>query len=184
MRARKTLSIFFNLEQRHFKRIALSQLRRVDNSPLSSDHEILQECVNLYRELYSTRTSQNSPEDLEFFPKVNSVRLDEDGKASCEGPLTVSKCLESNKSPGSDGFPDEFYKVFWNDISTLFVNAINCSFQKGQLSVTQRQGIISLLPKKDKNPLFLKNWRPITLLNCNYKIASKAKGNRMKRATP
>ena len=92
--------------------------------------------------------------------------------------------MESNKSPGSDGFPAEFYKVFWNDISTLFVNAINCSFQKGQLSVTQRHGIISRLPKKDKNPLFLKNWRPITLLNCDYKIASKAIGNRMKRVLP
>ena len=50
--------------------------------------------------------------------------------------------------------------------------------------MTQRQGIISLLPKKDKNPLFLKNWRPITLLNCDYKIASKAIGNRMKRVLP
>ena len=88
------------------------------------------------------------------------------------------------KSPGSDGFPAEFYEVFWNDISILFVNAINCSFQKGQLSVTQRQGIISPLPKKDKNPLFLENWRPITLLNCDYKIASKAIGNRMKRVLP
>ena len=101
------------------------------------------------------------------------MRLDRDSKASCEGLVTVSECLgvlktkESNKSPGSDGFPAEFYKVFWNDISVLIVNSINCSFQKGQLSVTQRQGIIALLPKKDKNPLFLKNWRPITLLNCD-----------------
>ena len=50
--------------------------------------------------------------------------------------------------------------------------------------MTQRQGVISLLPKKDKNPLFLKNWRPITLLNCDYKIASKAIGNRMEQVLP
>ena len=186
----KNSKYFFNLEKWHFKRKALSQLHRADNSPLSSDHEILQECVNFYTELYSSKTPQNSQEDLEFSPRANCVRLDEDGKASCEGLLTVSECLgvlktmESNKSPGSDGFPPEFYKVLWNDISILFVNTINCSFQKGQLSVTQRQGIISLLPKKDKNPLFLKNWRPITLLNCDYKIASKAIGNRMKQVLP
>ena len=82
----KNSKYFFNLEKRHFKRKALSQLRRVDNSPLSSDHEILQECVNFYRELYSSKTSQNGQEDLEFFPKVNCVRLDKDGKASCAGP--------------------------------------------------------------------------------------------------
>ena len=69
-------------------------------------------------------------------------------------------------------------------LSPFLVNAISCSFQKGLLSVTQRQGIISLLPKKDKNPLFLKNWRPISLLNCDYKIASKAIGDRIKRVLP
>ena len=41
--------------------------------------------------------------------------------------------MEGNTSPGSDGFPVEFYKVFWNVIATAFVNAINSSYQKGQL---------------------------------------------------
>ena len=77
-----------------------------------------------------------------------------------------------------------FFRYFWNVIASPFVNAINCSFQKGQLSVTQRQSIISVLPKKDNNPLFLKKWRPISLLNCDCKIASKATGNRMKRVLP
>ena len=120
------------------------------------------------------------------------MRLDEDSKASCEGLLNVNECLnalktmEANKckSPGADGFPAEFYKVLLSDLAPFLVNAINCSFQKGLLSVTQRQGIISLLPTKDKNPLFLKNWRPISLLNCDYKIASKAIGNRIKRVLP
>lgn len=64
--------------------------------------------------------------------------------------------MEASTSLGSDGFPVEFYKVFWNVIATAFVNAINCSFQKGQLSVTQKKGVISLLPKKDKTTLFVK----------------------------
>lgn len=81
--------------------------------------------------------------------------------------------MEGNTSPGSDGFPVEFYKVFWNVIATAVVNAINCSFQKGQLSVTQKKGVISLLPKKDKTTLFVKNCWPFSFLNCDYKIASK-----------
>ena len=64
--------------------------------------------------------------------------------------------MEASTSPDSDGFPVEFYKVFWNVIATAFVNAINCSFQKGQLFVTQKKGVISLLPKKDKTTLFVK----------------------------
>ena len=37
-----------------------------------------------------------------------------------------------------------------------------------------------MIPKKDKALQELKNWRPITLLNCDYKIASKAIASRLK----
>ena len=65
--------------------------------------------------------------------------------------------MEANKSPGSDGFPAEFYKVLWSDIAPFLVNAINCSFQKGLLSVTQRQGIINFsFTKEGQKPSFSK----------------------------
>ena len=52
------------------------------------------------------------------------------------------------------------------------------------MSVTQRRGIIKLIPKKDAEPYFIKNWRPISLLNCDYKIAAKAIANRFKQVLP
>ena len=55
-----------------------------------------------------------SNEGFEFFPRENSLRLDEDCKASCEGILML-KCVQDNGikyAPGSDGFPAKFYKVF------------------------------------------------------------------------
>ena len=61
--------------------------------------------------------------------------------------------MECNKTPGSDGLPAEFYKVFWNDISDLFLNSINYAYRCSQLSVTQRRGIIKLIPKKMQNPI-------------------------------
>jgi len=73
----------------------------------------------------------------------------------CEGLLNKAECpkalkdMECNKTPGSDGLQDEFYKVFWNDISDLFLNSINYAYRIGQLSVTQRRGIIKLIPKKN-----------------------------------
>ena len=92
--------------------------------------------------------------------------------------------MESGKSPGTDGLPAEFYKVFWKDVSAFLISSLNRSHQKGNLAITQRRGIISLIPKKDKALNELKNWRPITLLNCDYKIASKAIASCLKLVLP
>ena len=62
--------------------------------------------------------------------------------------------------------------------------ALNYGYEIGQLSVTQRRGIIKLLPKKDTVPYYIKNWWPISLLNRDYKIATKAIANRIKTVIP
>ena len=89
--------------------------------------------------------------------------------------------MESNKSPGSDGLPAKFYKVFWNDINQYLLNALNCEYTKGLLLITQGRGLITLIPKKNKPTNLLKNRRPINLLNCDYKIATKSIPSRIRK---
>jgi len=56
--------------------------------------------------------------------------------------LTIEESLEGlktmapNKSPGSDGLPAEFYKVFCEDIKELLLTALNFAHAKGCLSIT------------------------------------------------
>ena len=52
------------------------------------------------------------------------------------------------------------------------------------LSVTQREGVITCIPKGEKSKKFLKNWRPISLLNVSYKIASACIAHRIKSVLP
>ena len=92
--------------------------------------------------------------------------------------------MASEKTPGSDGLPCEFYKVFWNDLAEILLNALIFSFETGQLSISQRRGFVKLIPKKDAKLFLIKNWRPLTLLNCDYKIASKAIASRIKTFLP
>ena len=60
--------------------------------------------------------------------------LTSEDKEKCEGLLTKEECLEAlkdmnlNKTPGSDGLPVEFYKVFWSDISDHLLNALNYAY--------------------------------------------------------
>ena len=54
----------------------------------------------------------------------------------------------------------------------------------GKLSISQSRGIIKLIPKKDADLNLIKNWLPLTLLNCDYKIATKAIAKRIKTFLP
>ena len=93
--------------------------------------------------------------------------------------LKSTKSFKNNKTPGTDGLTVEFYKFFWQYIKHVLLASISYALAYGKLSVEQRRGIISLLPKKDKYCLYLKNWIPITLLNVDCKILAKALGNRI-----
>jgi len=92
--------------------------------------------------------------------------------------------MASENSPGTDGLPSEFYKVFWEEIGESLTSALNFSFEIEQLPISQRRGIIKLIPKKDADPNLIENWRPLTLLICDYKIASTAIANRIKTVLP
>ena len=111
-------------------------------------------------------------------------------RSKIEGEITedeiahVLKNMKNNKSPGSDGFTVEFFKFFFKDLKTFIKRGNNEGYLMGKFSITQRQGIITCIPKGDKPRHFLKNWRPITLLNVIYKIASGCIANRLKSVLP
>ena len=88
--------------------------------------------------------------------------------------------MKANKSPGSDGISVEFYHTFWEDIKYALINSLNEAYQAGELSPTQRRWILSLIYKKN-DKTSLTNWRPISLLNTDYKILAHVLANRLKK---
>ena len=87
-------------------------------------------------------------------------------------------------SPGNDGLTKEFYICFSGEIAAPLVESLNCSFPVGQLSTSQRQAVITLIEKKGRDKRLVKNWRPISLMNVDTKIASKVLALRMKKVIP
>ena len=79
--------------------------------------------------------------------------------------------MGNNKRPGNDGLSKEFYVCFFQEIHSFLLDALNLSFTHGQLSNSQRQAMITLIEKKDKDKRFLQNWRPISLINVDAKVA-------------
>ena len=88
------------------------------------------------------------------------------------------------KSPGNDGLTREFYVVFWKNISECLYQSLLDGKSKGFLSISQRQAIIKLLAKREKDKRFICNWRPISLINYDVKLLSKALSERLKSVLP
>lgn len=88
--------------------------------------------------------------------------------------------MPSNKSPGPDGLPYEFYVTFWEDLKHMLLDVFVECAKNNELTVSMKQGLISLIPKPSKDLLYLDNWRPITLLNSDYKILAALYANRLK----
>ena len=122
--------------------------------------------------------------------KLSIPKLSAEQKQQCEGKITLQECeailkrFQENKSPGNDGIPIEFYKKCWSLISEPFLECINESFEKGEMSNTQKQAVITLIEKKGKDRCFIENWRPISLLNVDAKIMSKVIATRIKNVLP
>lgn len=170
----KSTSYFLKLEKARqtYNRIdALS----MNGGTARTDSEILNEAVSFYKQLYtSTMPSEESIEtylNSTFFP----VSLSDHERELCEGKVTLNECTEvvqklrKNKSPGHDGLPSEFYKMFWGEINTLVIESFNESFEQGELSESQKTAILSLVFKKNDR-LNIKNYRPLSLSTTDYKI--------------
>ena len=124
---------------------------------------IKEECPHYYKTLYSKKIIDNSIDDyfLHDIPKLSEDSCDECEGIITEGAISVEECtralkqMQHNKSPGPDGLPAEFYTFTFPFIGKAFVKFIN--------------GVWLDKEKADQ----LSNWRPISLLNCDYKILSK-----------
>ena len=183
----KNTSYFLRLEKQNFCNKLITQLN-VDGDIIRDPKQILSAQKNYYNDLYTENIKQDDIfiENVEMFTDHPLVpKITEEHKHKCEQSISESEVLKSLKhmkngrSPGSDGLSAEFYKFFWQDLKTDLLSCINYSLKHGELSIEQKRGIITLIPKKDKDRLFLKNWRPISLLNVDYKLIAKSLSNRL-----
>ena len=190
MNSAKRIINILNLEKRNHRKKHITSLITDDGSVQGDPKGLLDEEERFYREIYlSKNTNPESNNFKHFFESPYLKKLDNEEARSCEGLLTIEECSEAlnkfqNKTPGSDGFTIEFYRCFWNVVAPFMVDSFNYGFENGLLTISQRLAIISLIPKKDKNLQYLKNWRPVSLLNNDYKIATKAIALRMEKVLP
>jgi len=162
---------------------------KVNDRRISNGNEIIKEVVEYWSEMYRSKNVDDREinEYLETVTLEQSLNVHEQQK--CEGFLDVDECkqvligMKKNKSPGSDGLPPEFYLAFWDEVKYMLVDCLNESFMTGRMSASQRKSIITLIFKKGDREQ-LKNWRPISVLNTDYKLMAFVIAQRLHKVLP
>lgn len=183
----KPTRYFCSLERKNFIDKTVQKLTKNTGEVIYDQKIILHEIKTFYSKLFANRDDDIANINLEEkFKNINYNKLDPQSASHMEGKFKLEeisnalKKMKNNKSPGLDGFPAEFFKVFWNKLRIIVLRAINYSFDSKILPISLRRCIINCLPKGDKPRDNMKNWRPISLLSVTYKIASAALSNRIK----
>ena len=173
---------FFRLEKKRGADRWIAAVRNDVGAIVSSPDDLCQSFASFYSSLFSAELI----DDVAQESLLNNVEssLPSDQSDSCEGLLSVEECFEAltgmarRKAPGLDGLPAEFYLKFWSVLGQDLVEVLNSCYGAGSLTLSQRRGVISLSFKKGDR-LDMRNWRPISLLNVDYKLAARAVAARL-----
>ena len=183
----KSTKYFHNLEKRNGKQKAWNKILDSRKNIVQGTKNIQKVQMDFYKDLF---TSQGLNGDDGYFlgePSPNTIpeniKNELDIDITREEIAKALKKMKNNKSPGQDGIVVEFYKTYWNIIGNDLLEVYRHGLQNESLSYSQYLALIVLLYKKGPRE-DIKNWRPISLLNVDYKILSKVMAERIKIVLP
>ena len=157
------------------------------------DGEILETARSFYERLYKTPDSMDagSPALLSgFLNNIPRGLISEPHYRNLDAPISLEECrtalmgMKNDKCPGLDGLTKEFYTKYWPLVGQLVLDSLTYAPSVGHLSISQRRGVIRLIPKKNRDPREVENWRPITMLNVDYKILTRVLALRLQNVLP
>ena len=151
----KNSKYFFNLEKlnhakKHIRKLRMCRVITTD------PFKILEAEKTFYENLYKSKRNC-CPQNESYFKyeDLPIPTVSHELRQSGEGAISLEECTEAlssfplNKVPGNDGLPVEFYKTFWAAVGNLLVECFNESFEKGEMSSSQKQAVITHIEKKD-----------------------------------
>jgi exonuclease III len=176
----KSNKYFLGLLKKRSSQKVISEIS--DNGEIHRNQSGITNCIKEFYERLYKKSDKKRKEDKDFFklcPKLSresrefldkEIKLEELGR-------TLKDCKES--APGPDGITYNIYKELWEMVGPIILNSWNFSVETGIMPPSHLESTLTLLPKEGKDSKEIKNWRPITLSNCDAKIITKTLANRM-----
>jgi exonuclease III len=188
---------FMNLVKNDSKNnVSLDKICKEDGTEFLTGKERNEFISTFYKTLYEKNENvrvngdsiRNFLGDVVNHPAVADSKLNDDEKSDLDSDLTLGEFDEAvleaknNGSPGIDGISNKFIKRYWQLFRVPLFRYTEYCLENGNLTENFKCAKIRLIPKKG-DPKKISNWRPISLLNCFYKIISRVLANRMKKVS-
>lgn len=151
--------------------------------------EINQPFQEYYSILYKSQSNYTQDELDHYLENIKLPKLSELDQQSLNAPFTGQEILAAinpmptDKSPGPDGIP-ALYKEYWTDLKPISMPMINTFNHNKILPQTISLANITVLHKTGKDPQECSSYRPISLLDRDYKIISKVLAQRLETIMP
>ena len=190
---------FHHLHRQRQQATAISQLQLQPTSPLADlcTEAGRQQADSIIVSFFSADSASGMFKELHTDSSAQHVllssldrQLPAEAQQACEGAVegitleelhSALKASARGKKPGSDGLPYEFLLQFWDLLGPELLAVLQACFQAqhtASLPTSMTQGVITLLYKGKGSPTLLDSYRPITLLNTDYKLLAKALATR------
>ena len=180
---------FYNAIRSRQAQNAIREIRCQDGRLVTTQLEVKEEAVRFFSELLNHIPSSYTGTSTEELKDLLDFRCTAEDCSLLEAEVTQEEirkvlfAMPSNKSPGPDGFPCEFYKSAWPVVAQDFLVAVQSVFKFGFLPKGVNSTILALIPKKTDS-MEMKDYRPIACCNVLYKVVSKILANRLKILLP
>ena len=158
---------------------SMRSVQRLKDGPIvTGTGDMLKETRQFYVDLYTEEGIEESAQDM-MLNKIKTKLTDEQAHL-CEGEVSYDEITQAVSQTQNDRSPGtyKFHKSFWHLFGKDLIKVFNHSFGNKELPESQKYGLLTLLFKKGERAL-LSNWRPISLLNTDYKILAKALSMRL-----
>ena len=133
----------------------IKKLKLENKKIIHYQKDILKNVTNFYKNLLSNGDSCLKIKELESLLDINNINeLDKSESAALEGEIRLTELAiknTENQTPGIDGIPAEFLKMFWSKLKFFILRSLNNSFRIGELPQS-----FPCLPKGNKPREFLK----------------------------